>query len=288
MAYPARSMGIPMAANEIGIAFRIGDEVASVPAAPNKDADLAAGDRIAGVKLIFPKDEKGETPTPLTVKLETDRPSGLAALIGKILGRNTEPRPEPNWPTVLDAIQFVPEGTEAELTVVRDGEEPHKVSTKPIAAADAFLAARGFLLQPVERIRKAESFSEQVRYGWNETTESLTMVFRFLRKLGTQVPMSALGGPVTIAKAAGYSAAEGLSSLLVFLTMLSANLAVINVLPIPILDGGHLMFLAYEGLRGRPANEKIVIALHTAGFVLIVSMMLYVLGLDLNIIPRNL
>ncbi len=288
MAYPARSMGIPMAANEIGIAYRIGDEVASVPAAANKDAELAAGDRIAGVKLIFPKDEKGETPTPLIVKLETDRPSGLAGLIGKILGRNTEPRPEPNWPTVLDAIQFVPEGTEAELTVVRGGEEPHKVSTKPIVAADAFLAARGFLLQPVERIRKAESFSEQVRYGWNETTESLTMVFRFLRKLGTQVPMSALGGPVTIAKAAGYSAAEGLSSLLVFLTMLSANLAVINVLPIPILDGGHLMFLAYEGLRGRPANEKIVIALHTAGFVLIVSMMLYVLGLDLNIIPRNL
>ncbi len=288
MVYPARSMGIPIAANEIGIAYRIGNEVASVPATANKDSDLAAGDQITGVKLIFPKDKDGETPTPLVVKLETDKPTGLVALIGKILGRNTEPRSEPNWPTVLDAIQFVPEGTEAELTVVRGSEEPHKVQVKPIAAEDAFLAARGFLLQPVERMRKAESFSEQVRYGWNETTEALTMVFRFLRKLGTQVPMSALGGPVTIAKAAGYSAAEGLSSLLVFLTMLSANLAVINLLPIPLLDGGHLVFLAYEGLRGRPANEKFVVALHTAGFVLIVSLMLYVLGLDLNLIPRNL
>jgi regulator of sigma E protease len=70
--------------------------------------------------------------------------------------------------------------------------------------------------------------------------------------------------------------------------MLSANLAVINLLPIPLLDGGHLVFLAYEGIRGRPANEKFVIALHTAGFVLIVSLMLYVLALDLNLIPRDL
>ena len=91
---------------------------------------------------------------------------------------------------------------------------------------------------------------------------------------------------MTIAKAAGYSAAEGMSSLLIFLTMLSANLAVINLLPIPLLDGGHLVFLAYEGIRGRPANEKFVVALHTVGFVFIVSLMLYVLALDLSLIPR--
>jgi len=114
------------------------------------------------------------------------------------------------------------------------------------------------------------------------------MVFSFLKKLGTQVPISALGGPVSIAKAAGYSAAEGMSTLLMFLTMLSANLAVLNFLPIPLLDGGHLVFLAYEGIRGRPANEKFVVALHTVGFVFIVSLMLYVLALDLSIIPRSL
>ena len=188
---------------------------------------------------------------------------------------------------MLDAIQFIPDDTEVELTVVHGNEEPRKVTVKPIAAEDAFIAARGFCFQPIERIRTAESFSEQVRYGWNETSEALTMVFRFLRKLGTQVPMSALGGPVTIAKAAGYSAAEGLSSLLVFLTMLSANLAVLNLLPIPLLDGGHLVFLAYEGIRGRPANEKFVIALHTIGFVLIVSLMLYVFALDLEPDPAQ-
>jgi regulator of sigma E protease len=190
---------------------------------------------------------------------------------------------------VLDAIQFVPDGTKVEFTVTRGNEEPRKVTLSPVAAQNAFVAARGFWFQPIERIRKAESFGQQVRYGWDETTEALSMVFRFLKKLGTaQVPISALGGPVTIAQAAGYSAAEGWSSLLVFLTMLSANLAIINLLPIPLLDGGHLVFLAYEGIRGRPANEKFVVALHTAGFVLIVSLMLYVLALDVHLIPRNL
>jgi regulator of sigma E protease len=189
---------------------------------------------------------------------------------------------------MMDLIQFSRPGTEVELTVQHDDAEPRKVTLKPVASENAFIAARGFRYKPVERIRQADTFGEQVRYGWEETTDALSMVFRFLQKIGGQVPMSALGGPVSIAKAAGYSAAEGISSLLIFLTMLSANLAVLNLLPIPLLDGGHLVFLAYEGVRGRPANEKFVIAMHTAGFVFIVTLMLYVLALDIGLIPRNL
>jgi regulator of sigma E protease len=79
-----------------------------------------------------------------------------------------------------------------------------------------------------------------------------------------------------------------MAKLLVFLTMLSANLAVINFLPIPLLDGGHMVFLAYEGVRGRPASEKFVVALHMVGFAFIVGLMLFVLALDVNLIPRDL
>lgn len=286
--FPARTPGTPMAANEIGIAYRIENEIASVAPNSTLSGELAAGDRITSAKLIFPKDDKGVVPEPQVVRLMSPKPTGLAALIRRLFGGSDESHPEFNWPTVLDAIQFAPEGTELELTVERGDEPERKVVVKPIVLQDAYVRSRGFLFQPIERVRVAATFSQQLRYGWNETAEALTMVFRFLKKLGTQVPISALGGPVTIAKAAGYSAAEGLSSLLVFLTMLSANLAVINLLPIPLLDGGHLVFLAYEGLRGRPANEKFVVALHTAGFVFIVSLMLYVLALDLGLFPRDL
>jgi regulator of sigma E protease len=222
------------------------------------------------------------------VKFAPDEPSWLERLIQKVFGEAPAEPEHHDWPRLSGDIQFAPEGTEVEFTIQRGEAEPQLVTLAPVAAEGAFVGARGLWLRPIERIRQAETFAQQIRYGWDETADGLQMVFRFLQKLGTQVPMSALGGPVTIAKAAGYHAAEGLSSLLIFLTMLSANLAVLNFLPIPLLDGGHMVFLAYEGIRGRPANEKFVVALHTAGFVFIVSLMLYVLALDLNLIPRNL
>ena len=284
-----RSPGTPMAANEIGIAYRLQNEVASVsPNSPAATANIAAGDRLLQAKVSLSKDKDGKTPDPIVVKLVRDEPGWFGRVWQKIFGAVAIDRERYDWPQVIDIIQFIPPGNEVELTLQHGDAEPRTVALAPVVAEGNFIAARGFWFKPIERIRKAESFGEQVRYGWDETSDSLTMVFRFLQKIGGQVPISALGGPVTIAKAAGYSAAEGLSTLLIFLTMLSANLAVLNLLPIPLLDGGHLVFLAYEGIRGRPANERFVIALHTVGFVFIVSLMLYVLALDLNLIPRNL
>ena len=289
MIAPPIAPGTAMGSNEIGIAYRIENEVATVKADTPAAGKVAPGDNVRAVTLTYPKNkDDGKTPPALTIKLVPDKPTGLAALIRWIFGGEVDTRPLPNWPAVVDAIQFVPDGTEFELEVQRGNEEPRILSLKPTLQEGGTVAARGFWFQPIQEIRTAQSFGEQVSLGWNETKEALTMVFRFLKKLGTQVPMSALGGPVTIAKAAGYEAAEGMSSLLIFLTMLSANLAVINLMPIPLLDGGHLVFLAYEGVRGRPAKERFVVAMHTAGFVLIVSLMLYVLALDLSLIPRNL
>jgi len=74
----------------------------------------------------------------------------------------------------------------------------------------------------------------------------------------------------------------------VFLTILSANLAVINFMPIPLLDGGHMVFLLWEGVRGRPASERFVVALHTVGFVLIITLMVFVLLLDFELFDRGL
>jgi regulator of sigma E protease len=267
--FPPRSTGTPMAAEAAGFAYRLENEVAAVsPGSGDTALNITPGDIVTAAKVVFAKSGDAEALEPVSFDFAQDKSA---------------------WASLLDAIQFAADGTVVQLTVQNgDASEQRQVELKPVTDDSSFVTARGFWFGPLERIRKAESFAEQVRYGWDETTESLTMVFRFLQKLGSQVPITALGGPVTIAKAAGYSAAEGLPSLLVFLTMLSANLAVINFLPIPVLDGGHMVFLAYEWIRGRPANEKFVVAMHTAGFVLIVSLMLYVLALDFNLIDRNL
>ena len=168
------------------------------------------------------------------------------------------------------------------MAFVRGESEPRTVRLAPRPVEGVSIPQRGFVFKPIIRTRKAETFSEQVRYGWEETADSLMMVFHFLQKLGTQVPIKMLGGPGTIAMAAGSAASQGLPSLLIFLTILSANLAVINFLPIPLLDGGHMVFLLYEGIRGRPANERIVLALHMAGFIFIIGLMIFVIGLDIQ------
>jgi len=79
---------------------------------------------------------------------------------------------------------------------------------------------------------------------------------------------------------AASEASKGLPSLLLFLTFLSANLAVLNFLPIPALDGGHMVFLLWEGIFRKPVNERVQMALTMAGVLCLLGLMVVVFGLD--------
>ncbi|KKK80755.1 hypothetical protein LCGC14_2820330, partial [marine sediment metagenome] len=134
---------------------------------------------------------------------------------------------------------------------------------------------------------QADSLGQAVALGGRETLDMLLMVYRFLQRLGGQVSLFALGGPLTIASAAGSAASEGPAALLLFLTMLSANLAVINFLPIPLLDGGHMVLLSWEGIRGKPADERVQLVLTYIGLFFILGLMVWVLSLDFGLISRQ-
>ena len=258
---PTFSEDDPLSLPALGLAYRVLNRVRNVqPDSPAAKAGLRANDVIT--KAVF------------------------AAPSGKEIVREFGAEGKQNWPKFIDDLQYLPAKTEITLSYKR-GDQTSTTTLRAAPVDDQFVVPRGFVFVPVQRMRIASSFDEQVRLGFDETKKSLGMVFSFLRKLGGQVPLSALGGPITIAKAAGYSAFEGAGKLLVFLTMLSANLAIINFLPIPLLDGGHMVFLTWEGIRGRPASERLVVALHTIGFVCIISLMVYVIGLDLEIFSRN-
>ena len=95
------------------------------------------------------------------------------------------------------------------------------------------------------------------------------------------------GRTLTIFLAAKGAAGEGLPNLLIFLTVLSANLAVLNFLPIPLLDGGLMVLLLYEAIRGKPANERVQVALTYVGLAFIIVLTLWVCGLDFGLIPRR-
>lgn len=263
----------PVPAPSLGVAYRVLNVVDSVVEdSPAAKAGLRKGDMIVSAKLVAPPDADPE----------------LAEELKDLDPFQFNDETQESWAGLVSLMQSLPPGASVKLKF-RRGEEEQEVAIAPEPVDDSFDFNRGLAFVGVVRTRVAATFAEQVRRGWDETVRSLGLVYRFLRKIGEgQVPIKALGGPVTIANAAYYSASGGLGKLLVFLTILSANLAVINFLPIPILDGGHMVFLAYEGIRGRPASEKFVVGLHAVGFALIISLMLFVLALDLGIISRGL
>ena len=90
-----------------------------------------------------------------------------------------------------------------------------------------------------------------------------------------------LSGPITIAKVAGTSAQYGVIPYLSFLAFLSVSLGVLNLLPIPVLDGGHLMYYLVEAIKGSPVSEKIQMAGFRVGMVIVVGLTVVALYNDL-------
>ena len=102
-------------------------------------------------------------------------------------------------------------------------------------------------------------------------------LFDFLGGLVTgRVSAKLLGGPVMIAHMAGQQARAGVGALLLFIALLSVNLAILNILPIPALDGGHLLFLGIEWVLGRPLSAKGRAIVQYVGMALLVLLMVYV------------
>lgn len=98
----------------------------------------------------------------------------------------------------------------------------------------------------------------------------LTIVKIFQRVVSTEV----IGGPILIFQAAGKTAEQGLVSFLSFAAIISINLGVLNLLPIPVLDGGHILFFLIEALRRKPLSEKFVSVSQKVGIVLLVALMM--------------
>lgn len=256
----------PVSVASLGVAVAIDAVVAAVePGSAADAAGLRVGERIVRVRFVEPDEKQAEPDAGLELSAAS-----------------------PSWPYVMAVLQQVPPATRVQLVV--EGEDGLNRDIELVATAvdDRFVVDRGLLFEPVYKLVKADSVAAAFARGGRRTVEDLSLVYRFLGKLtSNQISPRLLGGPIEIAKQAGRSAEEGFSRLLLFLTMLSANLAVVNFLPIPVLDGGHMVFLLYEWIRGKPPSEGVVAALSYVGLALILTLMMFVFGLDLGLIPRR-
>jgi regulator of sigma E protease len=255
----------PVSISTLGVAIGVDALVAAVvPDSAAAAAGIVAGDRVVRVRFVRP----GEDAT---------RDEGLELS-----------EKSPSWPYVKGALQQVEEGTTLALDVEGADGSRRDVSLTAVVDPARFVVDRGLLFEPVYKMVRAGSIPAALRLGFRKAIDDLSLVYKFLHKLTVnQISPRLLGGPIEIAKQAGKSAEEGFSRFLLFLTMLSANLAVVNFLPIPVLDGGHMVFLVYEWLRGKPPSEGVVAALSYLGLALILTLMIFVFGLDLGLIPRR-
>ncbi len=100
-------------------------------------------------------------------------------------------------------------------------------------------------------------------------------VVGIVRLLERAIPSSSVGGPIMIVDIASKAAQSGLAAFLVFAAIISINLGILNLLPIPILDGGHLMFFTIEAIRGKPVSEKVQENFQKIGLAILIALMLF-------------
>ena len=146
----------------------------------------------------------------------------------------------------------------------------------------------GKALVGIEIVRTAfvrHGFLESFWLGIKTTASMVWLIFAFLGdlivRLFTSQPVpTEVAGPVGIAVLTGQMTRLGLAFILQFAAVLSINLAIINLLPIPALDGGRILFLGIEKLKGSPVSQKVEGLMHTVGFALLIILMIFITARD--------
>ena len=216
----------------------------------------------------------------------TGYPAANAGLRGGDLVESVEGRPVASWEDLAEAINKRA-GQPTRLSV-RRGSETLAVTVTPVAVKD-----RGPNGKEVEVGRIGISRNVATTYARSDPLTALgegatyTARVTVLTAVGLykivvgQLDRSNIGGPIQIAVAAGEQARQGMAALAFFTAVISVNLALLNLLPVPMLDGGHLLFFACEAVLGRPLSIRKREVAQQVGFVLLMLLMVYAVYNDL-------
>ncbi|MFV3304129.1 sigma E protease regulator RseP [Pseudomonas sp. NY15181] len=225
---------------------------------------------------------------PVLAELDEKGPAKAAGLkVGDRL-LSVDGQAVDDWQQVVDKVRARPEARVV-LGVERDGQRQDVALT--LAAKGEGKARTGYLgagvsggQWPADMLRKisygpVDAVGQALSRTWSMSLLTLDSLKKMV--LG-QLSVKNLSGPITIAKVAGASAQSGVGDFLHFLAYLSISLGVLNLLPIPVLDGGHLLFYVVEWVRGRPLSERVQAWGMQIGISLVVGVMLLALVNDLS------
>jgi regulator of sigma E protease len=169
---------------------------------------------------------------------------------------------------------------ELKITVERDKEKKDLFVTPGADSKIGVLIATVFM---GETQMKTYGAFESVYYGWKDIEKMTALTFSMIGKVftGDVEFKKAFGGPIKIAQIAAKSADSGISSFLYFLALLSLSLAILNIMPFPVLDGGHLVMIVVEAIIKREIPIKIKMAIQNTGLVLLLLLMAFIIYNDI-------
>ena len=213
-------------------------------------------------------------------KVGPDTPASLAGFrkgdrLISIQGRKLK-----SWEQVLDQVQNS-DGKELKIKYQRGKEIKTVLISPKLLFVEGNvkkrymlgIASSAFSVPPPEIIR-VRGFLDSVTYSFSETASWLNVIaLGLLRLIQGEISVRTLGGPVTIGRIAHKSFHQNLLSFLFLMALISLNLFFLNLLPIPILDGGHILFFTIEGILGRSLSVKKLLLAQQLGLVFILSFM---------------
>ncbi len=251
-------------------------EFAGQPAltVPVPDGDTARSD------LVQAMEPRIQTPA-LVGTVTEGSPAAAAGLQSGDVVVEAGGRPVTGWQDLVAALEPHP-GQPVPLVVERDGRRVAlTVTPAPTeVAGGAEIGRIGVMRSPVD-LRTPLGPIQAAGWGLRETGRITKMILQFLGGLFTgQASPRDVGGPILIYKISEQVVQVGFDAFLQFMALFSINLAVLNLLPIPILDGGQLLFLAVEGIRGRALSTEQRIRLSQVGLVIVVAIMVWALAND--------
>ncbi len=250
----------PISIPGLGLAYYVEAIVEHVvPGSPAAEVGLQKGDLVKEIrsKYLTPT---GETKQTKWIEIKTHQ-----------------------WAYVFAELQTA-EPKEIDLKIERSGATgPIEVTVKTVADKTWPIADRGLFFKIDTRLHKAEDSLDALALGMHRTVRTVRVIYQNLYGMifGRVSPWT-MSGPLTIADVSYRIAGEDLWQFILFIGMINVNLAVINFLPIPVLDGGHMVFLLYEKIRGKPAPESVLAAAMYIGLACILALMCFVLFLDVK------
>ncbi|MFO1463745.1 MAG: RIP metalloprotease RseP [bacterium] len=189
----------------------------------------------------------------------------------------------PDWNSMADKVNQS-KGKETRFTVQR-GSEKVELKITPVfnPAYNKYVIGVAKSSNPENYVKRQYAFGEAFTKGVKENFMLFGMTFKVLKDLVTlKASYKELGGPVRIAQISAKAAKQGLGNFLYLLAFLSIQLGVLNLLPIPVLDGGHLLFMVYEGVAGRALSMRKRLIAQQVGMFLLLTLMVVVTVNDID------